>query len=122
MQRYHATSALSLMLGQASAEHLQQCAQSRPWSARRDGIAHSVRQEGHATACAAVQSTAPLLRRWRPAGHATLGPRSALTCCLKLDGLLVSHVRLHCRGAKLTARQQRTTLTEASPPFSDGTL
>src|SRR5215471_19827881 len=47
MQRYHATSALSLMLGQASAEHLQQCAQSRPWSARRDGIAHFVRPEGH---------------------------------------------------------------------------
>src|SRR5215470_7926132 len=37
---------------QASAEHFQQCAefsaapQSRPWSARRAAIAHSVRQEG----------------------------------------------------------------------------
>jgi hypothetical protein len=30
-----------------------------------------------ATACAAVQPTAPLFRRWRPAGLAAPGPRSA---------------------------------------------
>jgi hypothetical protein len=50
--------------------------QSRPWSARRDGIGHSARAV--ATLCSAVQSAAPLFGRWRPAGSLS---------ALRTDGL-----------------------------------
>jgi len=113
---------------QASAEHFQQCAEFLPLRNRGLGplavpvLPIPFARRAAATACAAVQSTAPFFRRWRPAGLPAFGPRSAPPGCLKLHGLLVLLSALHCRGAKLTARQQRTTLTEASPPFSDGTL
>src|SRR5262249_46974283 len=71
---------------------------------------------------------APSCNRQRPFFVAATGRPSRFWSALRTAGLseiarVVGFlVRLHCKGAKLTARQQRTTLTEASPPFSDGTL
>src|SRR5215831_3239463 len=106
---------------QARTEHFQQCAEF-PLLCNRGLRPLAVTVGGAATGCAAVQSAAFLLsslvtgrvsRSWS-------APRTAgLSEIAQVVGSLV---RLHCRGAKLTARQQRTTLTEASPPFSDGTL
>src|SRR5262249_8995088 len=59
---------------QARAEHLQQCAEFLPLRNRGLGpLAVAVlpipfARRGTATSCAAVQSTAALFRRWRPAG------------------------------------------------------
>jgi hypothetical protein len=71
-------------LCQASAEHFQQCAEFLPLRNRGLGplavpvlpIPFARRATG--TACAAVQSTAPLFRCWRPAGPSTPGPRSGI--------------------------------------------
>jgi hypothetical protein len=49
-------------------------------------LAIALARTAAATACAAVQSTAPLFRRRRPAGFPALRPRAALTGCLKLQG------------------------------------
>src|SRR5215467_12257024 len=65
---------------QASAEHFQQCAEFRPL--RNCGLGPlavtvlpvALARRSTATACAVVQSTAPLFCRWRPAGSPTLGP------------------------------------------------
>jgi hypothetical protein len=83
-------------LSQASAEHFQQCAEFALLRNRGFGslavtvLPIPLARRAAAAACAAVQSTAALFRRWRPAGLPTLGPRSAPTGCLKLHGLLVS--------------------------------
>src|SRR5262249_61704708 len=53
----------------------------------------SLASRGTATSCAAVQSTAPFFRRWRPAGFPALRPRAALTGCLKLDRRLSGGLR-----------------------------
>jgi hypothetical protein len=75
---------------QYSAEHLKQAAEL---SALRNSslgplaasvLAIALARRPAATACAAVQPTPPLLGRWRPAGLAAPGPRSALTGILKL--------------------------------------
>ena len=79
-------------LYQASAEHSQQCAEFPLLRNRGLGpLAVTVlpipfARRAAATACAAVQSTAPLFRRWRPAWPPALRPRSTLTGCLKLHG------------------------------------
>ena|SRR5262245_38952173 len=71
--------------GQASAEDFQQCAEFLLLRNRGFGplavpvLAIALARRAAATVCAAVQSTAPLFRRWRPAGFPALGPRSALT-------------------------------------------
>lgn len=86
---------------QASAEHLEQCAEFLLLRNRGLGslavtvLPVALARRGTTTACAAVQSTASLFRRWRPAGLPAPGSRSALTGCLKLHGLLVSLVRVH---------------------------
>src|SRR5215831_8613747 len=88
-------------LCQASAEHFQQCAEFALLRNRGLGaLAVTVlpipfARRPAATVCAAVQATAPLFRRWRPAGSPAPGPRSALPGCLKLQRLLVSLARVH---------------------------
>src|SRR5215831_14524689 len=66
---------------QASAGHLEQCAEFLPLRNRGLGplavtvLSIPFARRATATACAAVQSTAPLFRRRRPAGLSALGPR-----------------------------------------------
>jgi hypothetical protein len=68
---------------QAGAEHFQQCdefvplrnSSLRPFAVTVLPIPLATRAA--TTACAAVQSTAPLFCRWRPAGLPALGPCSA---------------------------------------------
>ena len=81
---------------QASAEHFQQCAEFALFRNRGLGplavtvLPVALTRRAAATLCAAVQSTAPLFRRWRPAGLPALCTRSALPGCLKLNRLRVS--------------------------------
>src|SRR5215831_6970176 len=82
-------------LCQASAKHFQQCAESPPLRNRGLGpLAVTVlpipfARRPAATACAAVQSAAAFLRRWRSARFPAVGSRPALPGCLELYGLLV---------------------------------
>src|SRR6516165_5527497 len=68
---------------QASAQHLEQCAEFALFRNRGLGplavtvLPMPLARRGTATACAAVQSTAPFFCRWRPAKSPALGPRSA---------------------------------------------
>jgi hypothetical protein len=85
-------------LCQASTEHFKQCAEFLLLCNRGlRALAVPVlpipfARRPAATACAAVQSTAALFCRWRPAGLAAPGTRSALPGSLKLHGLLVCTV------------------------------
>ena len=91
---------------QTSAKHFQQCAELPPLRNRALGplavtvLPIPLARRAAATACAAVQSTAPLFRRWRAAGLAAPGSRSALTGCLKLQGLLVFLAQVHSLAAQ----------------------
>jgi len=84
-----------------TAEHFEQRAELLPLRNRGLGalavsvLAVALARRAAATACAAVQSTASLFRRWRAARFPAPGPRSALTGCLKLQGLLVFLLRVH---------------------------
>jgi len=86
-------------LCQVSAEHLQQCAEFLPL--RNRGLGPLVvpvspvplTGRAAATLCAAVQSTAPLFRRWRPAGvgndeklDVTWPNSPAMTALLQMGG------------------------------------
>jgi hypothetical protein len=70
---------------QASAQYFQQCAEFPLLRNRGLGpvavavLPIALARRAAATVCAAVQSTAPLFRRWRPAGLPALGPGSTLT-------------------------------------------
>ena len=70
---------------QASPEHFQQCAKFLPLCNRGVGplavtiLPIPLARRAAATACAAVQSTAPLFRRWRPAGLGKLTAASGLS-------------------------------------------
>jgi hypothetical protein len=86
---------------QGVAEHFQQCAEFAPLRNRGLGplvvtvLPIALAGRAAATACAAVQSAAPLFGRWRPAGFPAPGPGSTLTSFLKLHGLLASLLHVH---------------------------
>src|SRR6516225_10232097 len=88
----------------ASAEHFQKCAEFPLLRNRGLGpfavavLPVPFARRAAATACAAVQSTPPFFRRWGSARLAALGPRSALSGGLKLEGLLLSP-RVHSLAA-----------------------
>jgi hypothetical protein len=83
---------------QTSAEQFQQSAEFLPLRNRGLGslavtvLPLPLARRAAATACAAVQPTAPLFCRWQPAGLPTTGPRSALTGFLARRSTLSLHV------------------------------
>src|SRR5262249_23048212 len=94
---------------QASTEHFEQCAEFALLCNRGLGplavtvLPIPLARRGTATSCAAVQSTAPFFRRWRPAWPPALRPRSALTGCLKLHGCWLPRRSYHLPGPATVA-------------------